>query len=253
MAQTTKAHPAKIGTIGQPTGRDLLVDRLKDLCQVATLNPAVAPVAVGLSIALGMVQKQGEQSLRDFVQEIFEDVKTIKMQVNADRMNDPGYLATMVRVFKAVQFELQEEKRRCYRAVLLNSLTEEIGRHPEAQREFMLSLLEGLSLYAIMALRILNDPQGVNAEYNEILAKTGKPRPNPVTLWEVMFVFANRQIEQPTFGAVLADLGSKRLIELGGTSPDNLLRAHLLLDTKRVITDFGREFMRFITLPVSNA
>lgn len=244
---------SKAQKIGKPTKRDQLVERLKDACQAAALHPAVAPFAVGLSIALGMVQKQGEESLRAFVTELSQDFETVKEKVNTERMDDPAYRARMVKVFRAVQFEQHEEKRRCYRAALLNSLTEEIGRHPEAQHEFMLSVLESLGIYAIMTLKVLNDPQAANREYNEALAARRKARPSPVTLWEMMFVFTNEQIEQPTFEAMLTDLASKRLIDVGqiSQSPRNVMTADLMT-APRVLTDFGREFVRFVTLPPPN-
>ncbi len=250
MVETPKSEPIQAEMVGQPTERDRIVDRLQDLCQAAALYPVVAPFAVGLSAALGMVRKQGEENLQKFVKELFQDVQAIKEQISLDRMDDPDFIAALVKVFKAVQFESREEKRSCYRAALLNSLTDAIAGHPQAQREFMLNLLDDLGVYAIVTLKVLSDPKGAIVEFQSLQGAKNRPAGPPFVFWEMMFVFCDGNIEQPTFEAVLTDLDGKRLIHLGevSTSPRSVQGTDPV-NASRMMTDFGREFVKFITLP----
>ncbi len=241
-------------TVGQPTVRDRFVQAIQTVCEGLALDPKLAPFAVGFEAVLGMIPEQGEESLRSFVSELGEDIKNLdegarQTQLHLERMQNSGYRVLVVNVLRAVQFEIQEDKRSCYRAILLNPLREGIPINPQAKQEYFLNVLNGLSVYALLVLRVLSDPTKARQEYENLRNPKNAPM-GPVTFWEVIFVLSNGTAEQPTFGSVLMDLNSKRLIRLEtiSQSPDSVLQADVQ-NASRALTGFGQEFIRFVTFP----
>lgn len=239
----------KLAEVSRSTGRDRLLAVIKSVLNTASsaLGPAVAPFTTGIAEMLDAIPEQAQQSQLNFLRDLARDVDATDAMFDRQRMQDPHYMGIWVKVLRAVQFELHEEKRKAYRAVLLSPL---VGGppHPWAQQEFFLSVLDGLGVYAIMALKILHDPMKARKEYDE--DSTRQRRIGPPTFFHVAFMAANEDLEQTTFEAVLSDLNSKRLIELEqvSRSPGSVLGTDVQ-NAARMLTTFGKEFVAFITLP----
>jgi hypothetical protein len=143
----------KLAEVGQPTGRDRLLAVIKGVLNSVSsgLGPSVAPFTTGLAEMLDAIPEQAQQSQLNFLRDLARDVDAVDAMFDLRRMQDPHYMGIWVKVLRAVQFELHEEKRKAYRAVLLNPL---VGGgpppHPWAQQEFFLSVLDGLGVYAIL-------------------------------------------------------------------------------------------------------
>ena len=236
-----------LAKVGQPTGQDQLLAVIKGVLNTASgaLGPSVAPFTIGMAEMLDSIPGQAQQSQLNFLRDLARDVDATDAMFDLQRMQDPHYLGFWVKVFRAVPFEVDEEKRKAYRAVLLNSLAGSV--HPWAQQEFLRSVLDGIGVYAIMALKILHDPVAARREYDKAKSRQGG---GLVTFWEVAFWPANERLEQATFEAVLTDLDSKRLIEMEpvSRSPGSVISTDLI-NAARMITTFGKEFVAFITLP----
>jgi hypothetical protein len=243
----------KLAEVGQPTGRDRLLAAIKGVLNTISsgLGPVVAPFTTGLAEMLDAIPEQAQQSQLNFLRDLGRDVDATDTMFDLERMQDPHYMGIWVKVLKAVQFELHEEKRKAYRGVLLNPLVAN-PPHPWAQQEFFLSVLDSLGVYAIMALKILHDPMKARREYDA--DSTRQRRIGPPTFFHIAFVAANENLEQTTFEAVLTDLNSKRLIELEqvSRSPGSVLGTDVQ-NAARMLTTFGKEFVAFIALPTRSS
>lgn len=243
---------SELETIGQPTVRDLVVQAFQDAAKAIQLDPRLTPFGIGLEVALGMIPQQGMESLRSFVAELGEEVKHVQervgeLQLHVDRMETADYRAMIVKVMRAVQFETQEEKRKCYRAILINALTGDVPRHSVAQQEYLLKVLDGITVYAIWVLKILSDPKKARQEYERLQPRTSG---GSVVFWDVLFFLSGQEAEMPTFESVLRDLDSKELLYLEPVcrEPRGVLTTDLI-NAARTLTDFGKEFIKFVTLP----
>ena len=212
------------------------------------LNSKTSVMATTIAEALDIASQDGMKSVYAHLRDFLRELDALRNEIDPKRLLSPDYRAIFVKVLRDVQFETDELKRRCYRAVLINPLRMSTPPLPQLKREYFITILRDLHVHHILVLRALNDP--AQAQIDFLTERQRRGSSEPANLYHIVFYSLPDDTEMPMMEAVLMDLNSRRLIELtqASKSPDSVLGAKII-DVSRILTPFGRELIQFITLP----
>ena len=166
------------------------------------------------------IPTQKSKRLDCVINKISIDIEKISDKIKTDVINTDNFAYIFEKTLKGVMDNYQQEKIDCYRAILLNSLTNDNNLSNE-QQEIFLQLLDNLTVTHVIIIAILfNNNSG---DLIEIIQKS----------------YSSLDINNINY--IMDDLRKKGLVHQKGQIGDNSLNTN-----SNQLSEMGKKFTNFI-------
>jgi hypothetical protein len=197
--------------------------KLENLRNVLIAAMSGIPIVGGplATLAEDYIPKQKEKRLIAFVEQLSEDVNSVKDQVRTDVVNTDDFAFLFENTLKGVMDSWQQDKIDCYRAILLNTLTGMTDLSAE-EKEVFLQLLDNLTTRHIRIMGVLF--QNHTGDLDEVVHQSYP------------------EYDKDSIYYIMDDLRNKGLVHERGAIYDSQLSNNF-----NQLSVMGKKFVEFIT------
>lgn len=123
-----------------------------------------------------------QERLVKFVEHLSISIETVKERLNSDYISQNDFIDIFERASKYIANERNEEKRRCFMNVLLNSMTDADVDYDRTER--FLRILDNLCCDDLIVLAVLDNPVKYNQTHGMIIPDPA--RNTYQTIWQTV-------------------------------------------------------------------